>query len=84
MTNDRNNRTNRLIDNNIDRVVARARKYGFHPIAWQVVDTHERWAVTHVEDTVPFERANVATPGRYLFTPVFDRSQVDFNGNPCV
>lgn len=78
MTNNNNNRVNTRIDNDINRVVERARRMGVHPVAWQVVDTTD-WSLTFTDDTTPFERGNLN--GRYLFTPVFDPTQADMNGN---
>lgn len=78
-----NSRINRLCDNDIARVVERARRNNIHPVKWQVVDTlvDNGWEVFFVEDTTPYERANASAPGRYMFTPVFNPEEADFNGN---
>lgn len=79
-----NNRINRLCDNDLARVVERARRNNIHPVRWQVIDTlvDGGWEVFFVEDTTRHERANVSQPGRFLFSPVFDPEEADFNGNP--
>lgn len=81
MTNNNSNRVNTRIDNDINRVVERARRAGVTPVAWQVVDT-TTWSLVITDDTLPFERGNLN--GRYLFTPVFDPTQADINGNPKI
>lgn len=72
------NRINKMFDNDLNRVVERARKFGFTPQCWQVIDTHN-WSVNYVNDTTLYERGN---NGRYLFSPIFDPTEVNINGYP--
>jgi hypothetical protein len=71
------NRINRMFDNDINRVVERARRSGITPVGWQVVDTNAGWTVFYVNDTTPYERGN---NGRYLFTPIFEPEEANING----
>jgi hypothetical protein len=68
-------------DNNIDRVVYRARQADAI-LYWQCVDTTSN-KLTYVDDVdLPaFERENNLGM-RWLITPVLDLSVVDYNGNP--
>lgn len=68
-------------DNNIDRVVYRARQNDAI-LYWQCVDQNAG-RVTYVddEDLPSFERENNAST-RWLITPVLDLTVVDINGNP--
>lgn len=85
MTNNNSNRTNTRIDNDFNRVVERARRNGAEPSVWQVIDTHNNWRIEYVGSTTHWERENIRTPGRFLFSPIFWReSGVDMNGNPVV
>jgi hypothetical protein len=70
------NRINRMFDNDINRVVERARRSGITPVGWQVIDT-DTWTVAYVDDTTWLERGN---NGRYLFTPIFNPDEANING----
>lgn len=70
------NRINRMFDNDINRVVERARRSGITPVCWQVIDT-DTWTVAYVDDTTWLERGN---NGRYLFTPIFNPDEANING----
>jgi hypothetical protein len=70
-------------DNNIDRVVYRARQNDAI-LYWQCVSTtdEEFRCVTYVDDIdLPvYERENNLGM-RWLITPILDRNIVDYNGN---
>lgn len=72
----------RPYDNNIDRVIQRAKSFGFVPTYYQCVnhDTHELTYVDEV-DLHLFERENNVGL-RWLITPMFDRKECDINGFP--
>lgn len=69
-------------DNNINRVVERAKRFGHTPLYWQAVD-QSTGVVTFVDevDLHLFERENNVGM-TWLITPVFDLTQVDYNGYP--
>lgn len=69
-------------DNNINRVVERAKRYGHAPMYWQAVD-QSTGTLTFVDevDLHLFERENNMGI-KWLITPVFDLSKVDYNGYP--
>lgn len=69
-------------DNNIDRVVHRARQNNAI-LYWQCVnygDTHNRVTYVDDEDLPVFERDNNVGM-TWLITPILDLTVVDINGN---
>lgn len=75
---DNNNRINKMFDNDFNRVVERAKRFGIQPATWQVIDTAS-WGVHYVDDTTPYENGN---NGRYLFSPIFNPEEANINGYP--
>lgn len=69
-------------DNNLNRVVERARAYGFKPAYWQCVNTNDG-TLTYVDevDLPEFERANNIGL-TWLISPIFNREECDINGFP--
>lgn len=69
-------------DNNIDRVIQRAKSFGFVPAYYQCVN-HSTGELTYVDeiDLHIFERANNVGI-TWLITPIFNREECDINGYP--
>ena len=78
----KNHRFPKPYDNNIDRVIQRAKGYGFVPAYYQCVD-HNTGRLTYVDeiDLPAFERENNVGI-TWLITPIFDREECDINGYP--
>lgn len=67
-------------DNNINRVVERARKNGCEPLYWRAFDIRNNTYAYVDNDELPsFERENNVGL-KWALTPVFDDTIVDYNG----
>lgn len=69
-------------DNNLNRVIERAKSYGFKPAYYQCVNT-QTGQLTYVDevDLVSFERENNIGL-TWLISPIFNREECDINGFP--
>lgn len=72
----------RPYDNNLDRVIQRAKSFGFKPAYYQCVN-HTTGTLTYVdeEDLHLFERDNNVGVS-WLISPIFNREECDINGYP--
>lgn len=69
-------------DNDTNRIVERAKAHGFEPLYWLVIDsTTETHHYVDTWDLPRYERENNVGL-RYRISPVFDRTQVNYNGYP--
>lgn len=75
------NRKNTLVDNDLSRVVDRARRNEVPPVAWQCVncDTGDI-VIVDESDLLSFERANNIGL-MWRISPVLDLNLCDINGN---
>lgn len=79
-TND--NRKNTTFDNDLNRVVERAKRYGIKPEAWLCVSTEtDDIHVVPESGLAPYERANNVGL-RWRISPLFNREVADINGYP--
>ena len=79
--NPKSNRKNTLVDNDICRVVERARRNGVPPVAWQCVNTVTGDVSIVDEDVLHcYERDNNVGL-LWRISPVLDLSLCDINGN---
>lgn len=75
------NRKNTLVDNDLSRVVDRARRNGVPPVAWQCVNTGTGdIVIVDEDDLLWFERANNIGLA-WRISPVLDLALCDINGN---